>query len=145
MITVDEIMTTELQTLGPEDSLEDASYCMASGGFRHLPIVDKNGQLMGLVTQSDVLAASGSNVAGQSLQRHPAEIRVKEFMTRDVNTVDPRADLRHTALYLQKHQYGCLPVVADGELKGIVTDSDFVGVAINLMEQMELSEPDDDL
>ena len=144
MITVDEIMTTDLQTLGPEDSLEDANYCMGTGGFRHLPIVDKSGELVGLVTQSDVLSATGSNVAGQALQRHPGEILVEEFMTRDVTTVDPRADLRQTALYLQKHKYGCLPVVADGELKGIVTDSDFVGVAINLMEQVELAEPEEE-
>ena len=46
-------------------------------------------------------------------------------------------------LYLQKHKYGCLPVVSDGRLDGIITDSDFVAVAINLLEQMEITSPED--
>ena len=143
MMSIEEIMTTDVQTLGPDASREDANDGMGTGSFRHLPIVDQSGELVGLVTQSDVLAASGSNIAGQALQRHPAEISVSEFMTRDVETVDMRANLRQAALYLQKHQYGCLPVVVDGALKGIVTDSDFVTVAINLLEQLELSEPEE--
>jgi CBS domain-containing protein len=51
--------------------------------------------------------------------------------------------MREAALYLQRHKYGCLPVVNDGKLKGIVTDSDFVAVAINLLEQWELSQPEE--
>ena len=48
-------------------------------------------------------------------------------------------------MYLQKHKLGCLPVLSEGKLAGIITDSDFVQVAINLMEQLELSEPDETL
>ena len=145
MMTIDEIMSTEVQTLRPDDSLEDANYCLGAQGFRHLPIVDNDGALVGLVTQTDVLAASGSNLEGQQLERHPAEIRVSEFMTKDVETVDERASIRQAALYLQKHKLGCLPVVTDGKLKGIITDTDFVAVAINLLEQMELVEPEEAL
>jgi len=140
--SIAEIMTTELETLGVDDSLETARDMMSQRGFRHIPIVDDTGALAGLVTQSDVLAASAPNIGGVA-DRSAADVRIGEFMTRDVATVDERAELRDAALFLQKHKYGCLPVVTDGRLRGIVTDSDFVGVAINLLEQLELSEPDD--
>ena len=42
MMTIDEIMSTEVQTLRPDDSLEDANYCLGAQGFRHLPIVDSS-------------------------------------------------------------------------------------------------------
>jgi CBS-domain-containing membrane protein len=44
-------------------------------------------------------------------------------------------------VFLEKHGISCLPVVTDGNLRGIVTDTDFVGVAINLLEQIEESDP----
>ena len=50
-------------------------------------------------------------------------------------------NLRQAALRLQEYRYGCLPVVAKGKLIGIITDSDFVAVAINLLEQLEDTEP----
>lgn len=140
--SIAEIMTTEPETLGVDDSLETARHMMSERGFRHIPIVDDTGMLAGLVTQSDVLAASASKL-GSDGDRPATEIRIGEFMTRDVATVDERAELREAAMYLQRHKYGCLPVVTDGELRGIVTDSDFVGVAINLLEQLELAEPED--
>ena len=62
-------------------------------------------------------------------------------MITDVATVDEHASLRKAALFLEKHRIGCLPVVTDGELRGIITDTDFVGVAINLLELIEETEP----
>jgi CBS domain-containing membrane protein len=143
VITVEEIMSTELRTLTEEDSLADAMKLMSEHNFHHIPIVDGDNGIVGLVTHTDVLSASDSNLSGQSLDRNPAEIRIGEFMTRDVATVDARANLRQAALYLQKHDYGCLPVVTDGVLAGIVTDNDFIGVAINLLEQLEFTEPEE--
>ncbi len=62
-------------------------------------------------------------------------------MVRDVATIDEHASLRQAALFIEKHHIGCLPVVTDGNLRGIVTDTDFVGVAINLLELIEETEP----
>ena len=61
-----------------------------------------------------------------------------------MHTVDERASLRGTALHLLKNRLGCLPVLRDGELVGIITDSDFVAVAANLMEQLEQVEEEAD-
>ena len=65
-------------------------------------------------------------------------------MVTDVATVNEHAGVRQAALFLEKHKIGCLPVVTDGNLRGIITDTDFVGVAINLLEQIETTEPEDD-
>jgi CBS domain-containing protein len=62
-------------------------------------------------------------------------------MVTDVATVDLNASLRHAALFLEKHKIGCLPVLDDDKLVGIITDTDFVAVAINLLEQLEETEP----
>jgi CBS domain-containing protein len=65
-------------------------------------------------------------------------------MVTDVATVDRQASLRQAALFLEKHRIGCLPVMSESKLTGIITDTDFVGVAINLLEQIEETEPLDD-
>jgi len=143
MMTVDEIMTSNPVTLSEDDTLSSAARLMAERGFRHIPIVDAQGGLVGLVTQTDVLAASRSRLSEVLADRAPGDALISEFMTRDVSAVDERAGMREAALYLQRHKYGCLPVVTDGKLKGIVTDSDFVAVAINLLEQWELSQPEE--
>jgi CBS domain-containing protein len=62
-------------------------------------------------------------------------------MTTDLSVVHEQMNLREAALRLQAHRYGCLPVVSRGKLIGIITDSDFVAVAINLLEQLELTDP----
>ena len=64
-----------------------------------------------------------------------------EWRTVEDPVVDINASLRHAALFLEKHQIGCLPVLDDEKLVGIITDTDFVAVAINLLEQIEETEP----
>jgi CBS domain-containing protein len=65
-------------------------------------------------------------------------------MVTDVATVDVNASLRHAALFLERHKIGCLPVLQNNKIVGINTDTDFVAVAINLLEQIEETEPVDD-
>ncbi|MDX2413169.1 MAG: CBS domain-containing protein, partial [Woeseiaceae bacterium] len=61
----------------------------------------------------------------------------------DIATIDEHASLRQAALFIEKHKIGCLPIVTDGKLRGIITETDFVAVAINLLEQIESTEPMD--
>jgi CBS domain-containing membrane protein len=146
MITVKEIMTTELYTLQETDTLQEARRLMMEENIRHLPIMDKAGKLVGLVTQRDLLAASLSRVAhvqDDERQTFEASIPLKQIMTTNLLVVHEKMNLREAARLLQDHKYGCLPVVTRGKLKGIITDSDFVAVAINLLEQLELTEPVD--
>jgi CBS domain-containing protein len=144
MLSVAEIMTAEPYTLGPDDSLAQARQMMSEHHIRHIPIVTGDQCLVGVVSQRDVLAAADSSVLPDQ-PAHAAEERfvaLSSIMTSPVQTVDEHAGLRGTAMHLLKNRLGCLPVIRDDKLVGIITDSDFVGIAINLMEQLEQSEGD---
>ena len=109
--------------------------------IHHLPIVDHDDTLVGLLTLTDVLAATDSRLRNDDSRIHAADICIGEVMVTDLATVDERASLRQAALFLEKHKIGCLPIVNNGKLCGIITDTDFVAVAINLLEQLEDAEP----
>ncbi len=139
-------MTAQPYTLGPDDSLAKARELMAEHHIRHIPVVSGDNCLVGVVTQRDVLAAADSSILPDQ-SAHEAEqqyVALSAVMTSPVQTVDENASLRGTALHMQKNKLGCLPVVRDDQLVGIITDSDFVAIAITLMEQLEIAEPDMD-
>ncbi|MEJ8566033.1 CBS domain-containing protein [Elongatibacter sediminis] len=141
MLNLNSIMTTDLVTAQPDATLAEARTLMQEHRIRHLPIVDGDGDFIGLLTQTDVLAATDSFLRSEEQRLHASDIRVEDVMITRIVTVGPGAGLRKAALFLEEHKVGCLPVVEDGRLLGIVTDTDFVGVAINLLETLEESEP----
>ena len=141
MITIEEFMTSDPYTLRESDTLQDARAIMTEKHIRHIPVTDGENHLLGLVTQRDVLAATGpQTIAGDEavLQAECSGIRLSEIMIRHVSVIHPSESLRQAAIYLQAHKFGCLPVVAENRLIGIITDSDFIAIAINLLEQAEL-------
>lgn len=143
MITIDEFMTSEPCTLRATDSINDAREIMTEKHIRHIPIIDKNSHVLGLVTQRDVLAATEPGLMQQAnsvSHEGNSGARLSDIMIRNVTVIHKSDSLRQAALYLQSHKYGCLPVVSDDRLVGIITDSDFIAIAINLLEQVELSE-----
>jgi CBS domain-containing membrane protein len=141
MFALDEIMTTNVITVSLSMTLAEARSTMKEHSIRHLPVLNEGGEMVGLLTQSDVLAAADS-ILRDAENRIPArEISIKDVMVTKIATVDKNASLRQAALFLEKHRIGCLPVVTDDKLVGIITDTDFVGVAINLLEQLEELEP----
>lgn len=143
MVTVSEIMTTELHTLKAGDTLHDARRVMADHRVRHLLIVDAENRLIGLVSQTDVLAATMSQIADvtdRDRSLFESNVTLNHIMKTGLATVDENASLRKAAMRLLQNKIGCLPVVSGDELRGIVTDADFVNVAINLLEQVELGE-----
>ncbi len=143
MMNLDMIMSTNLITISPKDNLATARELMHDNSIHHLPVcVEK--ELVGLVTLTNVLAATDSILRDPNSRMHAKEILVEDMMVTDIATVDENASLRQAAMFLEKHRIGCLPIVTDGNLHGIVTDTDFVGVAINLLEQIEDTEPLED-
>ncbi|PNM49930.1 CBS domain-containing protein [Vibrio cholerae] len=144
MIKVEDMMTRHPHTLLRTHTLNDAKHLMEALDIRHVPIVDANKKLLGIVSQRDLLAAQESSLQrsaqGDSLA---FETPLFEVMHTDVTSVAPQAGLKESAIYMPKHKIGCLPVVAKGVLVGIITDSDFVTIAINLLELQEESEPDE--
>jgi CBS domain-containing protein len=144
MMTLDMIMSTDLVTIAPTENLAKARELMQESRIHHLPVVDDD-QLVGLVTLTNVLAATDSFLREDDSRIHAKEIIIRDIMVTDVATVDEHASLRQAALFLEKHRIGCLPVMDNGKLKGIITDTDFVAVAINLLEQIEETDFDDDI
>jgi len=141
---VDEIMSRGLHTLDPDHSLHDARQLMQERHIRHIPVVDRDGRLLGLLSQRDLLAASPPLYPPLDPSERAAresEVRLAEVMKTELLTVSTGEGLRSAALKMQAHRIGCLPVLQDSRLVGIVTDTDFVAVAINLLEQLEWQSP----
>ena len=143
MFSIEAIMSTNLITLPPSATVAEARTKMQENGIHHLPVTDGS-KLVGLVTLINVLAATDSFLRDDQHRIHANDILIDEAMVKDVATVDISASLRQAALFLEKHQIGCLPVMREGNLVGIITETDFVAVAINLLEQLESEEPYDD-
>ena len=139
MITVNEVMSTQVITLQATDSVSAASELMKNKGVRHIPIVDDNHFPVGIVTQRDILRAQDSDLTDNQ-QDNTKSIPLEQIMSREISYTCPNDSLRSAGLKLQKNKYGCLPVMDNNKLVGIITDSDFVDIALNLIEQMEYSE-----
>ncbi|PMH37570.1 acetoin utilization protein AcuB [Vibrio sp. 10N.286.49.B3] len=144
MIKVEDMMTRHPHTLLRSHTVMDAKNMMNEFDIRHIPIVDTDNKLLGIVTQRDILAAQDSclqNAATSSSFNLSAPLN--DVMHKNIMTVAPIAGLKESAIYMQKHKVGCLPVVDKQQLTGIITDSDFVTIAINLLELEEESEPNE--
>ena len=144
MIKIAEVMSTDVYTLNPDNTLSQARSLMVDKHIRHIPVIDEDRKLVGLLTHRDLLAAADSALTAEGEdQRSKREqsTPVSRVMTMQLSSVDENASLRGAALHLQKYKHGCLPVLRDGRLVGIITDSDYVGVAINLLEQLEQIDP----
>ena len=104
MITIDEFMTTDPCTLRDTDTINEARQIMTEKHIRHIPIIDSENHVLGLVTQRDVLAATGpallaSDESG-SVDAN-ADIKLSEIMIRNVRVVHQSDSLRQAAVYLQ--------------------------------------------
>jgi CBS domain-containing membrane protein len=113
---------------------------MSLARIRHIPIVGKDMEFLGLLTHRDILAATLSQFAEvdkRTRDEIDAGIPVLEVMRHDVTIVPPGMMLRDAADILLNHKYGCLPVVEDGILRGIITEADFLKLTIRLMEALE--------
>lgn len=137
MILVREIMTDSVFTIKADENLLKARELMSENNIRHIPVVNEDHNLVGLLTQRDLLKAASSNIASNSQNVDEQIIPVAEIMKKTVKCIHPDESLKVAGLIIQKYKYGCLPIVEDEKVIGIITDSDFVGVAINLIEQMD--------
>jgi CBS domain-containing membrane protein len=134
MMSINEIMAVNLITLGPNATLDEAGSLMKEHRIRHVPIVGEDEELLGLITQRDLLAVGSAQADGNG---------VTKIMRRKVYTVSEESDMRSAALMMQEYKIGALPVLQDKKLVGIITDSDYVALAINLLEQLDEFDPEE--
>ena len=140
MLRAKHIMHAPVVTFFAEQTLPLAEDVMHFKHLRHLPVVDDEGRLVGLVSHRDLLRAQISSLSGLSDAQRRArqeDVRVNQIMTRDVWTVGPETEASVVARTLLDHKFGCLPVVdRDERLVGIVTERDFIKFAIDRLDDV---------
>jgi CBS domain-containing membrane protein len=127
-LTVADVMTKDLVTLNMNDKLSTADDVMRLGRIRHLLVVDDEGALVGILSQRDLfhsglLKALGFGTRGA--QQALDTLAIKEATHTKVTTTSPDCRLREAARIMCEKKIGCLPVLKDGKLVGILTEGDF--------------------
>lgn len=135
-LKVSSLMSSRPRTVYADETADLAELLMSLGSIRHLPVVNREGQLVGVLSNRDVLRVSHGPARPE--EAHPLQPRssllVQEIMSPDVLTVSPDTSAREAALIMRKNQFGCLPVIDRGRLVGIVTEADYVELAASLLE-----------
>ncbi len=133
-------MTQNPITLQPDVPINDALALMREKNVRRVPVVDKRGRLVGVVTHNDLMLASPSPVTSLSIWEMTyllSKITVKEVMKTEVVTATEDMPLEEAARLVAERKISCLPVLRDGELVGIITESDLFRVFLELMSAQE--------
>ncbi|MFN8471563.1 MAG: CBS domain-containing protein [Anaerolineae bacterium] len=129
-------MTKDVMTVDSKTTLPEAHRIMKERKIRRLPIVDQRGRLVGIVTRGDVREASPSDATSLSIYEVHyllAQLTVDSIMTKDPVTVTPDTPIKDAARIMLDRKISGLPVVQDGHIVGIITESDiFEGLIARL-------------
>jgi acetoin utilization protein AcuB len=132
-LPVRQIMTPDPITIGPDRLVADAADLMEKHGVRHLPVLDEDEWLIGIVTDSDIRDAetAGSVLSSYEPEADPRWLTVSDIMTPDVVTIHPDATVGQLAVTLIENKIGGVAVVEPDarypkrlHLVGIVTETD---------------------
>ena len=124
MLRVRDAMTQDVIMLEPEASAARAWGLCRENGIRHLPIVEE-GRLLGLVSDRDLRDVSPPR-GGRDQENTLGWVRVRDIMSTDVYAIHPLDTIDHAAREIHDHKIGCLPVVDEGKLVGIITSQDMM-------------------
>jgi acetoin utilization protein AcuB len=128
---VSDLMSRDVATVGVADSCQEAVARMVRRKIRHLPVVERDGRLVGVVTDRDlrhrlfeprVMKEIGTVSVDQILKTVP----VKDIMSAPVVTVGPQDELETAARVMREDKVGSLPVVENGRVVGIITETDLL-------------------
>jgi len=134
---VRDYMTTELMTVQETDTLLDATMFFVRSTFRHLPVL-RSRELVGIITERDVKQYAPSVLSGLSAEEYNTIMEttpISRVMTRTPLTVQPDQSVLDAAKLLYAKRLGCLPVVQNGELVGIITTTDMLKVLTHMLEK----------
>ena len=136
---VRDLMQTEVLTLSVDDDLSVADDLMRLGRVRHLPVVD-DGRPVGVVSQRDLFRAGISTLLdadGVERGRFLARVSVREVMHPDVEEIAPDHGVEAAVAILLEEKIGCLPVVEDGRLVGLISETDLLAYLAHLLDSHE--------
>lgn len=129
---IEEIMKTEVITLTPDHTVKDAADLMRTHHIRHLPIVIQNNQLVGIVTDRDLKEILPYGDKPTENLAAVYEMQLSECMVRNPITGHPMDFVEESALVFYHNQIGCLPIVSNQQLIGIITETDLLYKYIEL-------------
>ena len=126
---VKDIMTKSVKTIEPDSTIQEAADTMSKSSVGSLIVVRK-GELMGILTERDILTkVVAKSTAG-------SKVHVKDIMTKEVVMIEPDTDIEDAAEIMVKKQIKKLPVVHNNQLIGIVTSMDIVSAQPKMIQQM---------
>lgn len=132
-------MTSPAKSIARDARLLDAALALRSTGFRHLPIVEGE-RLVGIITDRDINRFTPSLLSNITPEEYNAIFEntpLERVMTRNPLSVAPDTPLREAAAILYEKKLGCLPVVENERLVGIVTVTDMLGVLLRFLATSE--------
>jgi acetoin utilization protein AcuB len=132
-------MKKDLITITKDERMTTARKIMKEKNIRHLPVVDGK-KLIGLVTNMDIRKAEASPATSleiRELHYLLDKITAGEIMTRNVITISPDISIEEAATLIHDNKIGCLPVVEDGNLVGMITENDVMEILIDVMGMKE--------
>nr|MBN1228128.1 CBS domain-containing protein [Anaerolineae bacterium] len=131
-----DIMTPRPITIRPDSDYLAAIAIMRAGNFRHLPVVDQDKKLVGIVSYEDLRATKSNmeeSTRQQAILSDGVLIRVASVMKENVITCPPDFPVEEAACLMIKHKVSCLPVLDEGQLVGIITDIDVFRVFVDVL------------
>ncbi|RLD03733.1 MAG: hypothetical protein DRI56_12025 [Chloroflexota bacterium] len=144
-------MTPNPVVVSPNTSYNEALHLMRNNGIKHLPVLNKKDELVGIVAHADMLEAEPSPVTTLSVYEMASlleKVTISKIMTSPVYAVEEDCSITNAAKFMIEKEIGCLPVIRNGELVGIITDTDVVKTFVEITggEQsgthVELKTPD---
>jgi len=130
---VGRIMHTSLVTVLPETLLTKAKDIIAEKRINHLLVVDKNGELIGLLSDRDVKqswASPATTLSVHELNYLLSQMTVEMIMVKKIISISPGTTIERAARIMQENRIGALPVMEGGKLVGIITTNDVMGVLL---------------
>lgn len=128
--TVEQFMAVDLYTVRPEDILDLAASLMHWRHVRHVPVEDDAGHLIGIVSHRDLL-----ELLALGKINGPTHLVIRDVMKTDLITVRPDTPTLEALDLMREHGIGCLPVVKEDKLVGLITAYDFLTVSAKLFEE----------
>jgi CBS domain-containing membrane protein len=131
---VSDLMSEEVHTVHPDDNLRVLADLFDRYDVRHVPVVDEEGDVVGLVSDRDLLRNVLTDQADVPLSVRQSSMEgtlVESIMTTEVVTLEANASVSRAARVLLEHKFGCVPVTEGSRLVGIVTQSDFLEAIAN--------------
>ncbi len=128
---VEQIMTKNVLTLSPKDTVKSALTLMKENKIRHLPLLDGKGRVAGLVTERDIKSALPSFLKGEAHEEH-LYAPLSTLMNSNVITGHPLDFVEEISVLFYDHKIGCLPIINNQQLVGIITSTDLLHTMVEL-------------